>query len=51
MVKAIIALGRGIGATVIAEGIQSEAELSALRAMGIEYGQGYFLARPDSGPE
>jgi EAL domain-containing protein (putative c-di-GMP-specific phosphodiesterase class I) len=51
MVKAIIALGRGIGATVIAEGIQGEPELAALREMGIEYGQGYFLARPDSGPE
>src|SRR5262245_34653582 len=51
MVKAIIALGRGIGATVIAEGIGNEAELRALRGMGIEYGQGYFLARPDPGPE
>jgi EAL domain-containing protein (putative c-di-GMP-specific phosphodiesterase class I) len=51
MVKAIIAMGRGIGATVIAEGIQTEEELIALREMGIEYGQGYFLARPDTGPE
>jgi EAL domain-containing protein (putative c-di-GMP-specific phosphodiesterase class I) len=51
MVKAILSMGRGIGAAVIAEGIQEEAELNALRAMGIEYGQGYFLARPDPGPE
>jgi len=51
MVKAIIAMGRGIGATVIAEGIQHEDEVKALAGMGIEYGQGYFLARPDSGPE
>jgi EAL domain-containing protein (putative c-di-GMP-specific phosphodiesterase class I) len=49
MVKAIIAMGRGVGATVIAEGIHSEAEANALAAMGIEYGQGYYLARPEAG--
>jgi EAL domain-containing protein (putative c-di-GMP-specific phosphodiesterase class I) len=51
MVKAIIAMGRGIGATVIAEGIQTEDESRALLAMGIDYGQGFYLARPESGPE
>jgi EAL domain-containing protein (putative c-di-GMP-specific phosphodiesterase class I) len=51
MVKAIISMGRGIGAQVIAEGIHNEHEVQALLEMGIEYGQGYFLARPDSGPE
>jgi EAL domain-containing protein (putative c-di-GMP-specific phosphodiesterase class I) len=49
MVKAIVGLGRGVGATVIAEGIQTELEARALEKMGIEYGQGYYLARPDSG--
>jgi EAL domain-containing protein (putative c-di-GMP-specific phosphodiesterase class I) len=51
MVKAIISLGHGIGATVIAEGIHTEEETQALQTMGIDYGQGYFLARPDAGPE
>jgi EAL domain-containing protein (putative c-di-GMP-specific phosphodiesterase class I) len=51
MVKAIISLGRGIGASVIAEGIHSEEELQALEEMGVDYGQGFYLARPDSGPE
>jgi EAL domain-containing protein (putative c-di-GMP-specific phosphodiesterase class I) len=51
MVKAILALGQGIGSTVIAEGIQAEDEMDALREMGIEYGQGFLLARPDTGPE
>ena len=46
MVKAILALGHGIGAKVIAEGIETEAELKALREIGINYGQGYFLGRP-----
>ncbi len=51
MVKAIISLGQGIGSTVIAEGIQSQEETDALLGMGIDYGQGFFLARPDPGPE
>jgi len=51
MVKAILSLGSGIGATVIAEGIQDADEASALLAMGVDYGQGYYLARPEAGPE
>src|SRR5262245_39601553 len=50
MVKAIISLGKGIGATVIAEGIQVEEETKALMAMGIDYGQGFYPARPGPGP-
>jgi EAL domain-containing protein (putative c-di-GMP-specific phosphodiesterase class I) len=51
MVKAIVSIGHGIGATVIAEGIHSEEEIRALLDMGVGYGQGYYLARPDPGPE
>jgi EAL domain-containing protein (putative c-di-GMP-specific phosphodiesterase class I) len=51
MVKAIISLGQGIGSTVIAEGIQCQEETDALLGMGIDYGQGFFLARPDLGRE
>jgi EAL domain-containing protein (putative c-di-GMP-specific phosphodiesterase class I) len=51
MVKAIISLGHGIGATVIAEGIHTEDESQALRGMGVDFGQGYYLARPDAGTE
>ena len=50
MAKAIITLGHKIGAEVIAEGIQSEEELQVLRALGVDFGQGYHLARPDTGP-
>ncbi|MCU0242235.1 MAG: EAL domain-containing protein [Vicinamibacteria bacterium] len=49
MVKAIIAMGHGIGATVIAEGIHSQEETQALESMGVDFGQGFFLARPDTG--
>jgi EAL domain-containing protein (putative c-di-GMP-specific phosphodiesterase class I) len=51
MVKAIISMGEGIGSTVIAEGIQTEEEANALLKMGVRYGQGFYLARPDAGPE
>ena len=51
MVKAILALGQGIGASVIAEGIHTAEEVQALQDMGVEYGQGFFFARPDPGPE
>jgi EAL domain-containing protein (putative c-di-GMP-specific phosphodiesterase class I) len=30
----------------VAEGIENESVLIALRALGVEYGQGYFLGRP-----
>jgi len=51
MVKAIIHLGHGINAKVIAEGIGNEEEAQVLRAMLVDYGQGYHLARPDAGQE
>jgi len=51
MVKDLIALGHGIGAEVLAEGIQKEEEAQVLRGIGVDYGQGFHLARPDAGPE
>jgi EAL domain-containing protein (putative c-di-GMP-specific phosphodiesterase class I) len=52
MLKAIVSLGRGIGARVIAEGIETPEELKVIREIGIDYGQGYLLGRPElvSGP-
>jgi EAL domain-containing protein (putative c-di-GMP-specific phosphodiesterase class I) len=47
MLKAIIALGRGIGAKVVAEGIELPEELNTVRKLGVDYGQGYLLGRPD----
>jgi EAL domain-containing protein (putative c-di-GMP-specific phosphodiesterase class I) len=51
MVKDLIALGHGIGAEVLAEGIQREEEAQVLRGIGVDYGQGFHLAKPDVGPE
>jgi EAL domain-containing protein (putative c-di-GMP-specific phosphodiesterase class I) len=35
-----------IGAEVVAEGIETAAELDTLRALGIRWGQGFYLGRP-----
>jgi EAL domain-containing protein (putative c-di-GMP-specific phosphodiesterase class I) len=51
MVKALIAVGHSINAKVIAEGIQKEEEAQVLRAMDVDFGQGYHLAPPQAGPE
>jgi EAL domain-containing protein (putative c-di-GMP-specific phosphodiesterase class I) len=49
--EAIIALGHGIGAAVIGEGIQAEEEAAALLGMGVDWGQGFHLGRPDAPSE
>jgi EAL domain-containing protein (putative c-di-GMP-specific phosphodiesterase class I) len=46
VVKAILGMGEGLGAEVIAEGIQARDEAEALLALGVTWGQGYFYARP-----
>jgi EAL domain-containing protein (putative c-di-GMP-specific phosphodiesterase class I) len=46
VVKAILDMGTGIGATVIAEGIETKEEADALIGLGVSWGQGYFFARP-----
>jgi len=51
MVKAIIGMGHNIGAEVIAEGIEKSEELQVLQAMGVDYGQGFHLQRPDAPQE
>lgn len=46
MVATMRELARQIGAAVIAEGIETADQLELVRSLGIEYGQGYFLAEP-----
>jgi EAL domain-containing protein (putative c-di-GMP-specific phosphodiesterase class I) len=46
VVKAILDMAAGTGATVIAEGIQGVEEADALANLGVRYGQGYLFARP-----
>jgi EAL domain-containing protein (putative c-di-GMP-specific phosphodiesterase class I) len=46
IIKAIVEMGAGVGANVIAEGIQTQDESAAIADLGIRYGQGYLFARP-----
>jgi EAL domain-containing protein (putative c-di-GMP-specific phosphodiesterase class I) len=46
LAAAIIALGGTLGVKVLAEGIESSEQYEALRALGCDYGQGFFIARP-----
>lgn len=46
IVRTIISLAHNLGMKVVAEGIETAAQLQQLYEMGCEYGQGYYLARP-----
>jgi diguanylate cyclase (GGDEF)-like protein/PAS domain S-box-containing protein len=50
IVRAIISLGIGLGVTITAEGVETEAELNCLRAEGCHEGQGFLFshARPNA---
>ena len=45
-VRAMADLGHTLGHTVLAEGIETPKELSRLRTLGVDLGQGYLFARP-----
>lgn len=46
LVQAIAEVAGQIGASVIAEGVETQGELDAVMAAGITQAQGYFLSRP-----
>jgi diguanylate cyclase (GGDEF)-like protein len=46
IVLAILDLARRLGLEVVAEGIETEAVLKELRALGCRYAQGYVVGRP-----
>jgi EAL domain-containing protein (putative c-di-GMP-specific phosphodiesterase class I) len=47
VVRAILGLGRTLDKTMIAEGIETEAQLQRLIEMNCEKGQGYLLGQPE----
>ena len=48
VVDFIVKLGRSLGLSVIAEGVESEEELHALQQLGVDRLQGYYFDRPMS---
>jgi EAL domain-containing protein (putative c-di-GMP-specific phosphodiesterase class I) len=51
LASALIEFGRESGAAVLAEHIESELQLHELRRLGVTYGQGYHLGRPQTVPD
>ncbi len=46
IVKTIIVLAHQLGRQVIAEGVETAEQLTILRLLGCEYGQGYWFSKP-----
>jgi diguanylate cyclase (GGDEF)-like protein/PAS domain S-box-containing protein len=46
MATAIFGLSKAIGASIVAEGVETEAQAAALRDIGYESAQGFLFARP-----
>ena len=46
LAAALVAFARDTGSEIIAEGVETTSELDALRRIGVEKAQGYFLGRP-----
>jgi diguanylate cyclase (GGDEF)-like protein/PAS domain S-box-containing protein len=45
IIRSIVSLGKGLGVIITAEGVETEAELSCLRAEGCDEGQGFLFSR------
>ena len=48
LATSLVGFAEGVGASIVAEGISSDEDLALLRALGVAYGQGFYLARPSS---
>ena len=50
MASGLIAFAAEVEMSVVAEGIETEAELEALLELGVKLGQGYHLGKPGDLP-
>jgi EAL domain-containing protein (putative c-di-GMP-specific phosphodiesterase class I) len=46
LVHSLVEFGHGCGVRVVAEGVETAGEAAALRALGVDYGQGWHHGRP-----
>lgn len=51
LASALIFFGHETGCVIVAEGIETQAELDTLRVLGVPRGQGYFLGHPMALPD
>jgi EAL domain-containing protein (putative c-di-GMP-specific phosphodiesterase class I) len=50
VVRHVTAMARDLGASVVAEGVETLDELHCVRDLGVGFAQGYLLARPSAPP-
>src|SRR5688572_13698373 len=46
LVQSLLEFGHGCGVDVVAEGVETAAEATALRVLGVDHGQGWHYGRP-----
>ncbi len=46
LIKATVEMARGIGARLVAEGIENKAQCELLEQLGVDYLQGFYFSRP-----
>ena len=47
LAAALLTFAHGTSASIVAEGIETAAELATLKELGVPFGQGYYLGRPE----
>jgi EAL domain-containing protein (putative c-di-GMP-specific phosphodiesterase class I) len=50
LASALTSFASEIGADIVAEGVETQSEVDALRSLGVTYGQGFFLGYPGWSP-
>ncbi len=50
VLHSVVALWHDKNVRLLAEGIETAEELAALQSLGVDYGQGYYLGRPQAAP-
>ncbi len=46
IIRSMVKIAQSMGLVTVAEGIETEDELNMVRALGVDYGQGYLLSKP-----
>lgn len=48
LIAGMVIFASSVGISLVAEGIETEPEFEALRTLGVDYGQGWYLGRPEA---
>jgi len=48
MISAIVRMAADLGVQTVAESVELEVQLEAVRSLGVDYAQGYLLGKPRS---